>query len=414
MRTVAGGLLWACLLGVSAATSSGSAADWPQWLGPNRNGVYNGEIAATFPAGGPPLIWEREVGAGFANPVVARGRLILFHRVGDEERAEALDASSGKTIWTFSYESSYRDSFGFDPGPRASPVVSGGQVYLFGAQGVLHCLEFATGKKIWRVDANKDFAVRKGFFGAAGTPLVEGSRLFLNVGGPDGAGLAAFDKDTGRLLWKSHEDEASYSSPVAARFGDETHILFFTRTGLVGVLPESGEVLYQKRWRSRSNSTVNAATPLVSDDIIFLSASYGTGATALRLEDGRRLTSLWEGEGSLDNHYATSVLHKGVLYGYHGRQEYGPTLRAVELVSGKLLWEEKGFGAGSILCAGSTLVLLREDGELVLARATPANFQILARAKILSGTVRAYPALANGVLYARNNSKIVAVRIAAP
>jgi outer membrane protein assembly factor BamB len=386
-------------------------AGWPQFLGPTRDGVYPGDdLAAAFPDGGPAVVWERNVGAGFSNPVVANGRLILFHRVGGKEVVEALEAETGKPVWKFEYDTSYRDDFGFDEGPRASPVVSGGQVYTFGAEGMLHCLQFAGGGKIWSLDTHREFGVSKGFFGAAGSPLVEGPRIFLNVGGKDGAGIVALDKDTARLQWKATNDEASYASPITATFGGKLHLLAFTRAGLVGANPASGEIYFQYPWRARSHASVNAATPLVSGNLIFLSASYGTGAVVLRV-NGTQLEKLWSDDDSLTSHYSTSVLHDGYVYGYHGRQEYGQSLRAIELQTGKVRWSEDRFGAGTVTRAGDRLLLMRENGELVMIRANPGRFEALARAQLLTGTVRAYPALADGLFYIRNGNTLLCVSL---
>src|SRR5262245_43688572 len=140
------------------------AGDWPQFLGPTRNGVYSGnDLAAKWPAGGPAVVWKKDVGQGFSAPVATQGRMILFHRIGDKEIVEALDAATGKPIWSFDYPTGYRDDFGFDEGPRAAPTIAGGRVYTFGAEGALHCIDFNTGKKIWGVDTYKKFGVRKGF-----------------------------------------------------------------------------------------------------------------------------------------------------------------------------------------------------------------------------------------------------------
>ncbi len=386
------------------------AQDWPDFRGPRRDGVYPGTIAGTMPEGGPEALWQREVGDGFSNPVVANGRLILFHRRGSSEVIEALDAATGEAIWKHEYATSYRDDFGFDPGPRASPVVAGGQVYTFGAQGVLTCLSFATGKPIWQVKANEQYGVRKGFFGAATTPLVDGNRLFLNLGGGDGAGVVAFDKDTGKLLWKATDEQASYSSPVMTEVGGKRRLVVFTREGVAVLEPADGEIVYQRRWRARSNASVNAAMPVVEGQTMLFTASYGTGALALEI-GGDEPTELWSGEDALASHYATPVAKDGVVYGYHGRQEYGQSFRAVELRTGKVLWSQDGFGAGTVTLAGDILVLLRESGELVLARASPRRFETLGRAQILPGTVRAYPALANGRLYARDENRLVCVRL---
>ena len=386
-------------------------ADWPQFLGPNRDGVYSGaDLAETWPPAGPRQVWERPVGEGYSNPVVANGRLILFHREGEQDVVEALDAETGDEIWSFSYPTDYRDDFGFSDGPRASPVVVGGQVYTYGAQGMLHCLQFASGRKLWSLDTHREFGVRKGFFGTSGTPLVEATRIFLNVGGSGGAGLVALDKDTGRLLWKTGSDEASYASPVKTRLGEEPAILFFTRNGLVAARPRTGELLLEHRWRARSRNSVNAATPIVVDDTVFLSASYGTGATVVRLQDGG-VQTIWASDDVLTNHYATSVYKDGVLYGFHGRQEYSPSFRAADWKTGKVRWSEERFGGGSVILAGTRLLIQRENGELVMASATPERFAVISRARILQGTVRAYPAIANGLYYVRNSDTLVCVKL---
>jgi outer membrane protein assembly factor BamB len=396
---------------LAVLTASGGAQDWPDFRGPERDGIYPGAIAERLPGGGPEVLWEKQVGAGFANPVVANGRLILFHRMGSNEVVEALDAATGKPVWKHEYPTSYHDDFGFDPGPRASPVIAGGQVYTFGAEGVLTCLSFATGKPIWQVKANEKYGVSKGFFGAASTPLIDGNRLFQNLGGSEGAGIIALDKDTGKLLWKATEDGASYSSPVMARIQGKRRLVFFTREGLAVLEPEDGKVVYSRHWRSRSNASVNAAMPVVSGDVILLTASYGTGALALDFSGGGEPKELWSGEEALSSHYSTPVLKDGVVYGYDGRQEYGQSFRAIDLAGGKVLWSEDGFGAGTVTLAGGILVLLREKGELTLARANPKKFEPLSRARILSRTVRAYPALADGRLFARDESTLVCVRL---
>lgn len=264
-----------------AAAGSSAGGDWPQFRGPHRDGVYPRRATVPdFPEGGPPVVWERPVGAGFSGPAAARGRVILFHRLGGSEVVESIDAASGETVWKSAAATTYKDDFGFDEGPRATPVVAGGQIYTFSAQGVLRCLEFAGGRTVWSLDTRREFDAPKGFFGAASTPLALGSRLFANVGGS--GGIIAVDKDTGRLLWQSAGREASYSSPVAADFEGETLVVFFTGEGLAALDPSSGAVRFERRWRSRSRASVNAAAPIVSDGTIFLSASYCTGAVALR------------------------------------------------------------------------------------------------------------------------------------
>jgi outer membrane protein assembly factor BamB len=284
------------------------------------------------------------------------------------------------------------------------PVVAEGVVYTFGAEGMLSAIALETGRPLWTVPTAERFKVPKNFFGAAGSPLVIDGRVLLNVGGPQ-AGLAALDARTGSLLWTATDDEASYSSPTAADFGGERLALFYTRSGLEIVDPAKGTMKHQFPWRSRSRASVNAAVPLVVGDVVFLSASYGTGAAALRLGSSG-LTKLWSSDEVLSSHYATAVHRDGMLYGFHGRQEYGQSFRAVELLTGKLLWSEEGFGAGTVTLASDRLFIVRESGELVVAEASPRAFRVLARAPLLPGTVRAYPALADGVLYLRNETTL--------
>lgn len=388
------------------------AQDWPQILGPGRNGIYTGApIVLSFSRTGPPLLWKRDIGAGFAGPAVSAGTLILFHRVSNRETVEAMDAVTGKTIWTFDYPTGYRDDFGFDEGPRAVPVIAGGRVFTHGADGWLHGLDFTTGRKLWSVDTRRVFDAPKGYFGVAASPLVDGERVMVNVGGKTG-GIVAFDAAGGKTLWTSTTDEASYSAPVITNIAGLHTAVFFTRTGLVAVDPSNGAVRYQYRWRARMAASVNAAAPIVVKDQIFLSASYGTGAVLLQVASNA-VTPVWSGDESMSNHYSTSVYRDGYLYGFEGRQEFGQSLRCVELSTGKVMWNVDGFGAGTLLIAGDSLVITRESGELALAPVSPKGFRFNARAQLVPGVVRAYPALAHGRYYVRNDRQLSAFDLTA-
>ena len=389
-------------------TTTLAARDWPQFLGPARSGIYAGApLNEKWPAGGPRVLWRKQIGQGLSGPVVAGKRLILFHRVGDREIVESLDALSGAPQWQHAYPTSYRDDFGFDEGPRAVPVAADGVVYTYGAEGKLYAVDLSTGKPLWSVDAMRQFDVAKGFFGAAGSPLVEDGRVIANVGGEKG-GIVAFDARTGKVMWTATTDAASYSSGVAATILGRRYAVFLTRDGLIGLDPASGQVRFQRPWRARQAASVNAATPIVVGNSIFVSAEYGPGAGVLRF-DGTKLADLWLSDDVLSNHYATSVFHQGTLYGFHGRQEFGPVFRAVDFETGKVLWSTERFGAGSVTLAGNRLVIVRESGELVIAAASPKSFHQIASARILPATVRAYPALADGVMYVRNDDTLLAV-----
>ena len=174
---------------VVSGVATVAAKDWPQILGPTRNGIYAGpEIISSFPRTGPPLLWKRDVGAGFAGPSVVGDRLVLFHRVNNRETVEAMDVLTGKTIWTFDYATAYRDDFGFDEGPRAPPVIANGRVFTHGADGMLHGIDLKTGKMLWSVDTRATFDAPKGYFGVASSPVVDGDRVLVNVGGKKGLG----------------------------------------------------------------------------------------------------------------------------------------------------------------------------------------------------------------------------------
>jgi outer membrane protein assembly factor BamB len=382
------------------AQGTAVAGDWPQHLGPARNGLYP-DTDFAWNSGPLRQAWTHTVGAGFAGPVAAGGRLFVFHRMGNEEVLEALEAKTGKPVWKSAYPTGYRDDFGFDEGPRAAPCVAGGMVYTYGAEGTLTAHDSGTGKRVWQRAAMKEFGAPKGYFGAACSPVVFDGRVLVGVGGANGGGIVAFDGKTGKTVWQALSDEAGYSSPVVAPVGGQPRAVFFTRTGLAVLDPSTGKVLAQLRWRSRSAASVNAATPIVSGSYIFLTASYGTGAVLLDMSSGSP-KEVWSGDDSMSCHYATPVLHDGFLYGYHGRQEMGAELRCVEFKTGKVRWAQTGFGAGSILLVRNRILMVRETGQIVLAEAAPGAFRGVATHRAFEGTVRAYPAIAGGMLYVRD------------
>lgn len=394
------------LLTVLVAPVALRAADWPQFLGPIRNGA-SAEIGllTSWPKNGPPLVWQRPAGAGFSGPVVAGDRLVLFHRLGAKEVVTCLDANTGKEQWQFAYPSNYRDDFGMDEGPRSTPLIADKHIYTLGAAGQLHCLELATGKKTWERFLNVDYPVPKGFFGVATSPLLEGNLLLLNVGGK-GAGIVALNKDTGKEAWKATSHEASYSSPVAATLNGKRRVVFFTREGIVVLDPRTGDIAFSKTWRARMHASVNAASPLVTDDRIFISACYGTGAILLRVGPDQ-IQELWKSNTAMSNHYNTCVESKGYLYGFDGRQEEGAKLRCVELKTGEVRWTDDHTGCGSMLLAEGNLIILHEQGQLLLVEANPNLYKENARAQVLAAPCRSPLALANGLLYARDSKKLV-------
>jgi outer membrane protein assembly factor BamB len=403
------------LLALQLFCAAAFATDWPQFLGPTRNGVYPGnDLGDSWPAQGPPVVWQKSVGQGFSGPVVAQHKLILFHRLHNRETIECLDAASGKQLWLFDYSTGYRDDFGFDEGPRATPAIADGRVFTFGAEGMLHCLDFASGKKLWSVNTKADFDAPKGFFGMACSPLVESNAVLLNIGGKNGAGIVAFDTATGKLLWRASQDEASYSSPSVATIAGQRRAFFFTRHSLTALDPATGKIAFEYPWVPTESASVTTATPVIVDDYIFISACYGTGAILLR-DQNDSPKKIWSSADVLCNHYATSVYKDGFLYGIDGRADPGfspaPSLRCVEFKTGKLRWSDDSLGAASVTLAGNHLLILTERGELIRAPASPDAFKPDARAQILPFQVRAFPAIADALLYARSKDKLLCVNL---
>ena len=397
------------LIAAALITTSASAGDWPQFLGPNRDGVAPGEkIRASFDPE-PKIAWSHKLGDGLAGPAVASGTCIIFHRVGDTATVDALDAKSGKARWQFTYPTDYRDDFGFDPGPRATPTIAAGNVYTYGAEGMLHCLKLSDGSKVWSIDTTAaPFGSAKGFFGRASAPIVFGGTLIIQLDG-----IAGIDVKTGKLLWKATDHEAGYASPTLVEISGKTYSLHLTREGFVCLDPSSGKLLIEESFRAKMHASVNAATPLmVGKDRVFLSACYDVGAAVWEIDPAAgSKREIWARGGVLDAHYATPVLVDGKLYGFHGRQETGQELLCIDPLGGKVLWSEN-FATGSVIAAGNQLIILTEKGELILAPAEPDGFKPSARGQILGATTRAIPALADARLFARDSKKLVCVDLA--
>ena len=384
--------------------------DWPQFLGPGRDATYQGraKITANWPEKGPAVIWQVKAGEGFSSPVIADDKLILFHRQGDRMVLDCLSAATGKKIWTAGYETSYSDDMRKGDGPRATPAIADGRVVAFGPDGVLLCLDLATGKSLWQIDTRKLYQTPGGFFGRACSPLIEGDLVLLNIGGPE-HGIGAFDVKTGDLKWKATGDEAGYASPICATIAGKRYAFFYTRTGLVAVEPKTGDILFQHRWRSKQHASVNAAMPVVVNDLIFLSSSYQTGATTLKIQ-GNEVHTLWAADDVLSSQYANVVYREGHLFGFDGRNDFGDTkLRCVELKTGKVKWTELDLPAGPLILAGDKIIALLESGEAQLIEASAAGYKKLASAKLLESPVRANAALSAGLLYLRDNEKLICV-----
>lgn len=388
------------------------AGEWPQILGPQRNGIAEDEtLADAWPASGLKVLWERRVGEGLAGLAVARGQAVLFHRMGNEELVEAMDPLTGEVRWKATFPTSFRGSVIQDNGPRCVPLIHGERVIVYGASRGLHCLNLADGKLLWSRDLLAEYTDprEEGYFGAGSTPLVEGGLVLVNLGAARAhAGLAAFDLQTGQTIWTATDEQASYSSPIAATLGGTRQVIFVTRLSVLGVNPSDGSILWQFPF-GQLGPTVNAANPLVLNGHVFVTASYGIGAVYARVD--RQAEVVWRGE-QLSSQYTTCVAHKGVLYGIDGREDVpGARLVALDPSSGKLHWSQPNFGKATLILVGDKLLIQKTDGTLVLAAAGADGYRELARTTILSKGTYALPALAGGRLYARDGRTLKCIAL---
>jgi outer membrane protein assembly factor BamB len=379
--------------------------------GPARDGhSAETKLNWTWPVDGPKVLWKTDVGTGWAGPVVAGERLVIFHRLGDQEVVQCLDPGTGKQKWKHSYRTKYTDDFDFDNGPRATPTIAGDKVFTLGANGDFCAVELATGKELWRQNLLEKYKASKGFFGAACSPLVVGDKVLINVGGK-GAGAVAFSTADGSEVWKSTSDGASYSSPVAVELDGKPAAVFLTRAGLRVLDPGTGKSLYEFPWRPRDNNSVQAATPLVWKDEILLTVSYDTGAVLLRAKKGE-LEEIWSSDKAISSQYNTPVRVGAFLYGTHGRSDVGTAqMRCVEWASGAVKWSAAKFGVAAVIAVDGGVLALTEGGDLVRFDASPDGYKERARAAILKKPTRAAPALADGRLFARDGKQLVCVSL---
>ena len=402
------------VLGAWLVILTSALADWPQFLGPNRSGVSTDEVvlSTALPEDGLKRLWSREVGHGFAGPVVSGDRCLIFHRRGDRALLESLQAKTGERQWAFDYETGYVDRYGFDPGPRSCPTVAGGRIFIHGAEGLLHAVQLSDGKLLWKRDLAKDFHSPPGFFGRCSAPLVWGGLVLLDIGGQyEGrpANLVAFDAKSGEVKWTVGDGEAGYASPMLLAPPKQSPLaLFFVREGFVGVDIREGKIRFQERFRSAIHASVNAASPVIVGRRFFLSSCYDVGAGLWEWTGDSELRPHYRRNDVLDCHFSTPVHHDGHLYGFHGRQEFGQELRCLSLDEAAVKWREKS-PAGSVIIADGKLLVLTERGELLVAEAAPKAWQLHYRAQVTGAETRALPALSAGRFYARDKRRLTCV-----
>jgi len=408
------------------------SVDSVSFLGPQYNLVIpETKLLDTWPDGGPPLVWEMTKGSGYAAPAIVGDRLLLFHRVDDQDTLDCLRAGTGERYWQFAYKTRYRDRYGYSDGPRATPVVAGDSVFIFGNEGKLHCLELATGRLRWARDLKAEFKLRPGFFGLGSTPLVEGRTLIVNVGAvPDGPCVAAFDCETGKMLWGAGKDWGmSYASPVPATIHGKRRVLVFAGGetdigedvvgGLLCIDPVDGKVDFAFPWRGDRRESVNASNPLVIDNSrVFISECYGAGGALLEITPDFKPKLLWENK-QFGTHFMVALHKDGCLYGVDGHGPNDAFLVCVDAATGKERWRTQpewkdpvgqrqlimGTYRAHLLQADGKTWMLGEYGHLLRVDLTPDGFAEKQRAWLFAATETwTPPVLSRGLLYVCQNN----------
>ena len=373
------------------------AGDWPQILGLERNSIAQDEkLLPQWPKSGPEVAWKIKVGTGYAGPAVRDDVVILFHRVGDVERVEARKLADGTLIWKQDFPVQYQPSINPDDGPRCVPQILEERIVVYGVGGDLRVLSRKDGKQVWTKNVLEEYAGNSGYFGAGSSPLVVDEQVLVNVGGREG-GVVAFALSTGKEMWKVMDLGASYSSPVLTTIAGEKLAIFVTRLELVSLKPDTGTVIHRFPFGQRG-PTVNAATPQVSGNELFLTASYGIGAKLINLSK-EPPEFIWENDRSLSSQYSTPVKRGDYLYGIHGREDVpGAELRCIAWKSGEVQWKETDFGVAHFIAVSELLLVVKIDGELMLVEATPEKFKPLSTYSVTKDHLRSLPALSDGKL----------------
>lgn len=406
-------LLWITANG-GLAQSPKDNFDWPQFLGPNRNGISaETQLIDEWSVDGPKIVWRVPGGAGMSGLAISRGRLVTIVQKEGQQKLLALSATTGELAWEMKLAAEYRNDKG--NGPRATPTISGDFVIAYTGDGTLAAARFSDGGLLWSKNVLDDLHIEIAEYGMVGSPLVSGDRVYVVAGLPD-ATVAAYDIANGELVWKSGTDPAGYSSPALLDVGGRRQLVAFTGASVVGLDPATGSILW--RYPYVTDFDCNIATPLAVGDRVFISSGENHGSVLLGLSavsNAFQVTEVWKSQGPksvMRNEWQTSMLLDGHLYGFDNVGGAGPVshLNCVEAATGKLVWQKLRFGKGNLIAADGKLFISNVNGELVVVRASSKAFEEIGRKKILAPTRQA-PALANGLLYMRDSNEIVCVDV---
>jgi outer membrane protein assembly factor BamB len=377
---------------------------WTDFRGPFRDGHYREQpIRTNWPANGLRPLWKQPIGGGYASFVIARGQAFTIEQRGPQEVVSGYDVRTGRELWTNGWNALFAESLGGD-GPRATPTWADGIVYALGAAGELRALDERSGRVLWRTNIIDENGATNLDWGMAASPLVVGETVVVLPGGPNGHSVVAYNRRTGKRVWSALGDKQAYSSPMLVTLGGVPQIIVFAATRLMGLSPDRGELLWDYPWQTPFD--INAGQPLlVGDNRIFLSSGYGTGAAVIELtRDGPRFSvrEVWR-NNRMKNQFTSSVLHEGFVYGLDEA-----ILACLDVATGELRWKGGRYGYGQVLLANGHLIVLAENGDLALVRATPQRHEELARFPVLNGKTWNHPAIADGYLLIRNLAEMAA------
>jgi outer membrane protein assembly factor BamB len=388
------------------------AAYWTDFRGPLRDGHYRQRpIRTDWPRGGLKPLWKQPVGAGYASFVIARGRAFTIEQRGDQEVVAAYELTTGREVWTNAWNALFRESLGGD-GPRATPTWAEGVVFALGATGELRALDESTGRMIWRKNILEDNGALNLDWGMAASPLVVDDTLVVLPGGPDSRSVVAYKRKTGMRVWSALSDKQAYASPMLVTLAGVRQLIVFTAKRLVGLTPDGGELLWEYPWRT--DFDINAGQPMVvGDNRVFLSSGYGAGAAVIEVVPSPPLEpapyvaqfavrEIWR-SNRMKNTFTSSVLYNGFIYGLDES-----ILACLDAATGELRWKGGRYGHGQVLLASGHLIVLTEDGDLALVRATPMRHEELTRFPAIDGKTWNHPAMADGVLLIRNLAEMAA------
>jgi outer membrane protein assembly factor BamB len=380
------------------------SAYWTDFRGPNRDGHYRERpIRTDWPSGGLKPMWKQPVGGGYASFAIARGRAFTIEQRGLEEVIAAYDVATGRELWTTRWKALFQEYMGGD-GPRATPTWADGRIYAVGALGELRAVDEATGRTHWRTNVLEDHSAANLAWGMAGSPLIVDNAVVVFPGGRNGASIAAYDKNSGARLWAAQNDLQSYSSPMLVTLSGVRQILVFSASRLIGLTPDRGELLWEFPWKTQFD--VHASQPLVlGDNRLFLSSGYGTGAAVIELSQaaGRfSVREVWRNI-RMKNQFSSSLLHDGFIYGLDES-----ILACVDAATGDLKWKGGRYGYGQTMLASGHIIVLTEDGDMALVRATPDRHEEIVRFPVLEGKTWNHPAMSDGILLVRNLAEMAA------